>query len=132
MPNFADDAHPESGACEGAVADGTPESTGKFHGGMKQGEWKFFYRNGRLKALGVYDDGKLTGHWVWWRQNGQRLQEGAFAENRQVGPWKRWFDNGQLWDEGTYNDDGKKVGEWTTYNRDGAVKSTRLHRGPRS
>ncbi|MCY7325802.1 MAG: hypothetical protein LH605_06700, partial [Microbacteriaceae bacterium] len=69
MKKFGDDAHPESGAFEGAFegafADGKPESSGRFHGGMKQGEWKYFYRNGRLKALGVNDDGKLTGHWVW-------------------------------------------------------------------
>ena len=132
MKKFDDNSHPESDAFAGVFANGKPESQGQFRRGQKQGSWKYFFRNGRLKALGSYDDGRLTGHWVWWRENGQRLQEGAFTEDRQVGPWKRWFDNGQLWDEGTYNDDGQKVGEWTTFDRDGAVKSTRTHRGART
>lgn len=53
MVKFDGDAHPESGAFEGVFADGTPESLGQFHGGQKHGDWRYFFRNGRLRALGA-------------------------------------------------------------------------------
>ena len=40
---------------------------------------------------------------------------------KQVGPWRRYYENGQLWDEGVYKD-GKKVREWKTYDKSGALK----------
>src|SRR6266568_3299344 len=36
-------------------------------------------------------------------------------------PWRRYYENGQLWDEGAYQD-GRKVGEWKTYDKSGALK----------
>ena len=38
-----------------------------------------------------------------------------------MGAWKRYYENGQLWDEGEYQN-GKKIGEWTTYDKSGGVK----------
>jgi antitoxin component YwqK of YwqJK toxin-antitoxin module len=46
--------------------------------GKRHGKWKFYYRNGKTKAVGKYADGELDGFWEWWRENGQPLQANAF------------------------------------------------------
>lgn len=81
-----------------------------------------------MKAVGTYtDQGEFTGPWKWWRENGQVLQFGEFEDNKQIGPWKRFHGNGQLMDEGEYGPDGKKTGEWKTYNPDSTVRSTKTY-----
>jgi antitoxin component YwqK of YwqJK toxin-antitoxin module len=46
----------------------------------------------------------------------------------QVGMWRRHYDNGQLIDEGNY-EEGKKAGEWNTYDKTGRLKRTTVHKG---
>lgn len=39
--------------------DGALSCVDKFHNGEKTGEWKYYLRNGSLKAIGVYTNGKM-------------------------------------------------------------------------
>ena len=51
-------------------------------------------------------DGKLDGYWEWFRLDGTRLRSGSFSLDQQIG-------------------------EWTTYDRKGAVyKVTQMHGTP--
>jgi antitoxin component YwqK of YwqJK toxin-antitoxin module len=60
------------------------------------------HRDGSLWARGQTLDDIPTGYWEWFRIDGTRMRSGHFAN-------------------------GKQVGEWTTYDRAGAVyKVTRI------
>lgn len=60
------------------------------------------HRAGSVRARGPLLDGELHGYWEWFRVDGTRMRSGTF-------------------------DRGRKVGEWTTYDKDGVVyKVTRM------
>jgi hypothetical protein len=54
------------------------------------------HRDGSLRARGPVVDGRPDGYWEWFRLDGTRLRSGHF-------------------------DRGRETGEWTTYDRTGAV-----------
>lgn len=61
-----------------------------------------YHRAGSVRARGPLLDGELHGYWEWFRVDGTRMRSGTF-------------------------DRGRKVGEWTTYDKDGVVyKVTRM------
>lgn len=60
------------------------------------------HRDGSLHARGQTLDGVATGYWEWFRLDGTRMRSG-------------WFEAGE------------QTGDWTTYDRKGAVyKVTRM------
>ena len=54
------------------------------------------HRDGSVWAKGQTLDGVPAGYWEWFRKDGTRLRSGTF-------------------------ENGEQVGEWTTYDRAGAV-----------
>ncbi|WP_278234756.1 hypothetical protein [Isoptericola sp. AK164] len=54
------------------------------------------HRDGSVCATGQFLDGELHGYWEWYRTDGTRKRSGHF-------------------------DRGRRVGEWTTYDRGGVV-----------
>jgi hypothetical protein len=55
-----------------------------------------YHRDGSLWVKGQTLDGLATGYWEWFRRNSIRMRSGFFER-------------------------GKQIGEWTTYDRAGAV-----------
>ena len=61
-----------------------------------------YHNDGTVWARGQTLAGKATGYWEWFRKDGSRLRSGHFER-------------------------GEQTGEWTTYDRAGAVyKVTRI------
>ena len=58
--------------------------------------YELHHGDGSLWARGQKLDGVDTGYWEWFRKDGVRMRSG-------------WFEQGE------------QVGEWTTYDRTGAV-----------
>jgi antitoxin component YwqK of YwqJK toxin-antitoxin module len=54
------------------------------------------HRDGSVWARGQTIDGVPTGYWEWFRKDGVRMRSGYFK-------------------------DGEQVGEWTTYDKTGAI-----------
>jgi hypothetical protein len=54
------------------------------------------HKDGSVWARGQAIDGVATGYWEWFRKDGVRMRSGCF-------------------------EDGEQVGEWTTYDKTGAV-----------
>lgn len=55
-----------------------------------------YHKDGSIWARGQMVDDAASGYWEWFRIDGSKLRSG-------------WFDN------------GRQVGEWTTYDRKGEV-----------
>ena len=118
--------HPIDGPHKERFTGGGLSAEGHFKNGKRHGAWKYYYRNGTLKAVGKYLAGEFDGEWKWWRENGQLLQVGAFKGGKQVGLWKRYHSNCQLLDQGRYDANGKKVGEWTTFDSSGNAEQRKV------
>ena len=54
------------------------------------------YADGSVKGKGPFLNGQMHGYWEWFRQDGSKLRSGHL-------------------------DNGKPVGEWTTYDRQSRV-----------
>lgn len=68
----------------------------------EDGEHIQYHRDGTVWAKGQKVGGELEGYWEWFRKDGSLMRSGTFAR-------------------------GVQVGEWTTYDRNGAaVKVTQM------
>ena len=66
---------------------------------MKQSrpdDYVHYHKDGSVWARGQTLDGVATGYWEWFRRDGVRMRSGYFER-------------------------GEQVGEWTTYDRNGAI-----------
>ena len=64
--------------------------------GIYQGEWRHYYKIGKLAAEGNYIDSKKDGKWIYYYANGKKEQEGKYVENELKGEWKWYYQNGQI------------------------------------
>lgn len=121
--------------------DGRGQKTGMWtdadsHGGVmvgeyvedrRQGEWRHFATDGRLRSHGFFLDGELDRDWTCYRASGELMQRGGFLRGAKHGVWERWNAAGEPIDRGTF-DDGRKVGDWHVLHPDGSIKRTTRHR----
>ncbi|SEM25988.1 MORN repeat variant [Aquimarina amphilecti] len=64
------------------------KSIGHYKNGIRQGFWKYFYRNGNVKAEGHYQNGKKQGYWKEYHTNGNVKSEGHIDHCTPSGYWK--------------------------------------------
>ena len=76
------DGRLKNGTFKECCKDGVLSCVGKYCTGEKTGEWKYYLRNGLLKAIGSYH-GKMTGEWKWYRENGELMQTGSFDDEKK-------------------------------------------------
>ena len=113
---------------------------------IKDGKWKFWDKNGRLKEQVKFLDGKregLTvyfsitgkesakilyqndmpwdGEWVTWYDDGSKKESGMYRAGVREGSWKGWFNNGQKKYVLTYKND-LKHGLYTEWGNDGRLR----------
>lgn len=82
---------------------------GEYVEGERQGTWRHFCTDGRLRAEGGFDDGTVHGEWVWYRSSGGIMQRGGFDHGRKHGTWTRWNAAGEMIDRGDYGADKRSV-----------------------
>ena len=96
-----------TGMVEMTTKDNVVTGTGKIVDGYKEGEWKFFYPNGKYLGLTVFFEGEKNGKIEKYYENGQLEFEGQYKNDRKIGEWK-WFDeSGNIIDVQTY--DGTQI-----------------------
>ena len=89
--------------------------------GIKQGDWKEYYPDGKVRAEGNYKDGARFGNWRFIHENGKLEQKGKYLEGgRPHGLWVWYYDDSELLREMSYRR-GKPEGEITEYNDTGKV-----------
>lgn len=84
-------------------------------GGIFEGEWKTFYKNGAIKSQGPYENGKKNGKWVYYYPDGKKEQEGRFKDDVLIGQWFWYYHNGQVKKEEYFNRYGKLEGPMIEY-----------------
>lgn len=61
----------------------------------KNGEFKEFYKSGRLKTEGSMKKGELHGAWKWYRADGSLMRSGHFKNGVQAGEWITYTRDGK-------------------------------------
>jgi antitoxin component YwqK of YwqJK toxin-antitoxin module len=54
------------------------------------------HKNGAIKAKGHTVDDVLTGYWEWFRKDGSKMRSGHFENGKQVGEWTTYDAKGKI------------------------------------
>lgn len=84
-----------------------------------------YYISGNIQMIGNYKNKKGTlreGSFKYFFENGKIKSEGNYLKNKANGKWKNYLENGTLDSEGEYVDD-RKSGEWIWYSEKGKICS---------
>ncbi|MGB1031853.1 MAG: toxin-antitoxin system YwqK family antitoxin, partial [Flavobacteriales bacterium] len=116
-------------------ADGSPEASGAWYGGLEHGKWIYFHENGEpytvmnyykgkeegavnqfydtgeLYATGTYTNGLEDGPWMFYDEMGQLFYSSNYSLGRETGEKIILHSNGQFLEHGDMNRD-LQVGEW--------------------
>jgi antitoxin component YwqK of YwqJK toxin-antitoxin module len=55
-----------------------------------------YHKNGSVKAKGYVIDDVLTGYWEWFRKDGTKMRTGYFENGKQVGEWTTYDATGRV------------------------------------
>ncbi|MEW5974368.1 MAG: hypothetical protein AB1898_01055 [Acidobacteriota bacterium] len=56
-----------------------------------------YHKDGSVWAKGQAIDGVPNGYWEWFRKDGTKLRSGYFENGRQVGQWTTYDAKGQVY-----------------------------------
>jgi len=91
---------------------GDLKSEGNYTDGVKMGEWKYYFSDGKKFEIGKYDKkGKQTGQWLWYFEDGSLRRESNFIGGQEDGDFVEYNDSGKVITKGEYVD-GLKEGTW--------------------
>lgn len=57
---------------------------GNYLDGKKEGDWVWWYKNGKKQRYTQYKDGKKNGKCVWYYKNGVKKSEITFINNQNI------------------------------------------------
>ncbi len=108
--------------------------------GMKQGPWKEFHPNGKLRSEGTYVDDRLQGIFKEYDTLGNLKQLVKYdagvvdtrAEETLTVDIKRTFHpNGRVASLGSYSKSGKREGLFKEFGMDGSILAAKIYQGDR-
>lgn len=83
--------------------DGQKKMEGSFKNDKRDGQWTYWYPDGKLWSKGFYKEGVNHGLKSVWHENGQKYYEGQMTDNKRTGIWKFWDPDGTLLKEINYD-----------------------------
>jgi len=95
----------------------------KFFGSNDNYTANDYYMNGNLQMVGHYKTKKgdfREGYFKYFFENGKIKSEGNYVKNKESGKWKIYLENGELDCEGEFLN-GKKNGEWIWFLENGKI-----------
>ncbi|NTV82857.1 MAG: toxin-antitoxin system YwqK family antitoxin [Bacteroidales bacterium] len=91
--------------------DGRLRAEGKYNKDVKEGNWKFYHPNGIVEQEGTYLKGKPEGEWRWYYPGGEMLREELYYNGLLDGLMTEYDEEGNVITKGEYIE-GKEEGEW--------------------
>lgn len=83
--------------------DGQKKMEGSYNDGNRDGQWSYWYPDGKLWSQAVYTDGIDNGLKTVWHETGEKYYEGETSNGKRVGIWKFWDTDGTFIKEIDYN-----------------------------
>ena len=69
---------------------------GTYLSDVREGEWKYYYTPDTLYFEGSFIDGIEDGDFVWYYRNGKKMKTGKYMMSLREGDWKYYNNLGQL------------------------------------
>lgn len=91
--------------------DGKLRAEGKYNKDVKEGAWKYYHPNGIAEQEGIYRNGKPEGEWRWYYAGGQTLREENYYNGLLDGLMTEYDEAGNVITKGEFVE-GKEEGEW--------------------
>ncbi len=92
--------------------DGKVKSSGKYVNNLEAGKWNYYYNDGKTEQTGVFKQGKADGLWQWYYADGSLKREEEYYEGKAEGIYMEYDTTGQVIVSGKYFD-GQMEEEWT-------------------
>jgi len=73
--------------------------------GLRNGEWKSYYPDGKLRFKGSYRQGNPEGHHVLYYENGRTREDRYYRNGFRSRTWKKYDELGEVILTITYRDD---------------------------
>jgi antitoxin component YwqK of YwqJK toxin-antitoxin module len=103
--------------------DGKLRAEGKYNKDLREGKWKFYHLTGEVEQEGTYKDGKPEGEWFWYYPSGELLREEAYFNGLPDGIMTEYDEAGNIITKGEFIE-GKEDGEWFYRVGDTEVRGT--------
>ena len=91
--------------------DGKVSIEGKYVAGKKSGMWIYYYNNGKIQQKGRYSDGEFDGAWVLYYPSGAIQAQEFYKRGKHEGTLVEFAENGEELTRGEYYN-GLREGEW--------------------
>lgn len=91
--------------------DGKLKAKGNYILDKKNSTWQYFYPNGKLEQEGIYDNGKADSVWNWYYPSGKLLRTEIFLNGLADGMMTEYSENEKIITQGDYIE-GKEEGFW--------------------
>jgi antitoxin component YwqK of YwqJK toxin-antitoxin module len=119
---------------------GQLRAEGEYSRNAMIGEWRHYYRSGKLLSIQMFSNGKLvrldawdesslqvvkdgTGTFVLFYPTGEKMSEVSYFNCQQDGTWLSWFENGLISSEIHY-EKGNPTGIWRFWDEKGNLTQT--------
>ena len=100
----------------GAIEDTVIYEEGK----IKDGTYRFYFKNGKLKKLATFSNELFTGPYKIFYENGGVSEEAVYKKGVLDGPYKAYYESGQLKERAGYSN-GKQDGPYEDYYENGKM-----------
>lgn len=94
---------------------------GRYKDNRKEGLWKKYWPNGKLRSQINYAAGKPSGEYQLFYENGQTEEHGFWSSNKNTGDFKRFYDNGNPQQHFIFGENGKRNGVQKYYHENGKL-----------
>ena len=104
-------------------SNGKIKHEGEYFENKEIGIHTWYFDNGKIEAIENYNQGNLEGEYKEFYQNGNPSSETYFSNGIQNGMTKYYRENGSLHSEGEFKN-GDRNGIWTYYDESGGILGT--------
>ncbi len=82
---------------------GNKSMEGSIKNGLRYGEWKSYYSDGKIWSKGFFKNGLREGHGLVYYPNGEIQIDGYYAKGERTGIWKSFDEHGNMVSETDYS-----------------------------
>ena len=109
----------------GSYKDGVSEGVRREYGKDGKIEKGYMFEKGKITGEGIVDEkGLRQGFWKEYYDNEKLKPEGYYTGNIKTGDWKFYTENEKIKQTGHFNKSGFQTGEWKWFYEDGKIQKT--------
>jgi antitoxin component YwqK of YwqJK toxin-antitoxin module len=122
VARFSDNHLEADGMYREYYPDGQLFVEGQFRRGRQQGEWTYYFENGKVNRKAVFADGKPDGTREIYRDDGTLAAKRSFRDGQREGEWIIYDKSGTKPLREEYYANGEPDGVWKVWHPNGELK----------